>query len=307
MLGLTVLTLAVAGVAQAHEFAPGWGYGFIDDNPFNDPAAGGALLPATAVYPRGYIRDTLVDGKDVQLQVNVFTPGNPNTVTSYRVTEGDFENIPIDRRLDISPLPVGYVKYELCKFDPTTGITEECDTALRISRPSPQPAPTPVPATPVDADGDGTPVPADCWDQNATVHPGGKEIPGNGLDDDCVGGDAPGRLAATFRNKWTAAHGRVRVDALRVLDAPDGARVEVSCSGKHCPFRRKKVTSVNAKGDAFLVKYFKHRLRPPVTIDVRVTYPNMVGKLARFKMRHATVPSMRRYCLPPGTTKPKRC
>ena len=234
VLGVAASALACA-TAQAHEFAPGWGYGYIDDNPFNDPGAAGALLPAPEVYPRGYIRDTLVDGMDVRLSVNVFTPGNDHPVTSYQVNEGDFENIPIDRRLDIAPFEVGYVRYELCNIDPTTGVAEACEPVLRISRPAPPPAPTPVPAAPVDADSDGVPAGADCWDQNATVHPGAKEIPGNGLDDDCTGGDAPGRLPATFRNKWTAAHGRVRVDALRVLDAPEGARVEVRLQRQALP------------------------------------------------------------------------
>jgi len=37
------------------------------------------------------------------------------------------------------------------------------------------------------------------------------------IDDDCLGGDAPGRLTATIKNKWTKSHGRLRVDDLRVL------------------------------------------------------------------------------------------
>ncbi|MDQ3339992.1 MAG: sulfatase-like hydrolase/transferase [Myxococcota bacterium] len=31
---------------------------------------------------------------------------------------------------------------------------------------------------------------ADCDDANADVHPGAKEVPGNGVDDNCIGGDA---------------------------------------------------------------------------------------------------------------------
>jgi hypothetical protein len=31
----------------------------------------------------------------------------------------------------------------------------------------------------------------DCDEVNASVHPGASEIPGDGIDQDCVGGDAP--------------------------------------------------------------------------------------------------------------------
>ena len=43
----------------------------------------------------------------------------------------------------------------------------------------------------LDVDGDGvTTCDGDCNDSNAGVYPGALEIPGNGLDDDCVGGEA---------------------------------------------------------------------------------------------------------------------
>jgi hypothetical protein len=42
----------------------------------------------------------------------------------------------------------------------------------------------------VDKDFDGVQPPADCDDANASVRPGATEVPGNGLDDDCTGGDA---------------------------------------------------------------------------------------------------------------------
>jgi hypothetical protein len=41
-----------------------------------------------------------------------------------------------------------------------------------------------------DADGDGFAADKDCDDGNAQVHPGARDVPGNGLDEDCDGMDA---------------------------------------------------------------------------------------------------------------------
>jgi hypothetical protein len=310
------VALAGSAVAQAHEFTPSWGYAFIDDHPFNDPDAGGALMSATEVFPRGHIRDVERDGRDVRLTVFVFTPGNASAQFSYKVDEGDFQDLTINRRLDIAPFQVSYLAYDFCRFNPSNGVVEVCEERHRIGRPTvptPTPTPTPTPGAPTqqpsppDADGDGFPATTDCDDHNNTVHPGAKEIAGNLIDDDCTGTDAPARLTATIRNKWETAGRRVHLNALRVLDAPEGALVEVICTGKRCPFSR-RTTGVNAKGEAPLRKFFKKpRLRPKITIDVRITYPNTIGRVGRFRIKRVDVPTMQRLCLPPGVTVPARC
>jgi Putative metal-binding motif len=309
---VTAVALAGSAVAQAHEFNPSWGYAFIDDSPFNDPEAGGALLPSTKVFPRGHIRDKVRDGRDVRMTVFVFTPGNASAQDSYKVEEGDFQDLTINRRMDISPFQVSYLAYDFCRFNPSNGVVEVCEERYRIGRPAeptptPTPGPSPQPSPPQDVDGDGYVPPADCEDRNLTVHPGAKEIAGNAIDDDCTGGDAPARLTATIRNKWVTAGSRVRLNALRVLDAPEGALVEVICAGKRCPFSR-RTTGVDAKGEAPLLKFFKNpRLRPKLTIDVRITYPNTIGRVGRFRIRRGEVPTMQRLCVQPGVTAAARC
>ena len=42
-----------------------------------------------------------------------------------------------------------------------------------------------------DVDDDGYPTPDDCDDTDPDVNPGAAEVPGNGVDDDCAGGDLP--------------------------------------------------------------------------------------------------------------------
>jgi hypothetical protein len=316
---VAALTLGGAVTAQAHEFKPAWGYAFIDDAPFNEPG-GGALLPSTGVFPRGYIRDVAVDNRDVRMTVHVFTPGKANAEYSYLVNEGDFKNFPIDRRINIAPLEVSYLAYDFCRFNPANGVVEVCEARYRIGRPAaPTPTPTPTPTPdpgggttlpapppPADADGDGYVVGVDCSDVNNTVHPGAPEIPGNLIDDDCAGGDAPGRLSATIRGKWKTKNGRVWVDELGVLEAPEGARVDLTCRGARCPFKH-RVAVVKADGTANLAKFFKRKFRPKITIDVAVTYPGWIGRVGRFAVKTADVPDMQRLCLPPGAAKPQRC
>lgn len=57
------------------------------------------------------------------------------------------------------------------------------------------PCGTPPPPPPVDADGDGYPAGSpeeggDCDDSDAPIHPGGVDVAGDGIDQDCDGSDA---------------------------------------------------------------------------------------------------------------------
>jgi putative metal-binding protein len=308
---LTALAVGLAFGAPAHaiEIDRPWGYAFIDPDPFLDPSSR-QLLPTTQVFPRGQIRDKEPpDGDDVRMTVLVFTPGNSSAVTSYHVNEADFNTVSFDRRLDIQPFQVSYLRYDFCHFTPGDNTLKDCEH-VRLGRPAPPPPPqpgggSPPPPADPDGDGDGVPASADCRDNDAAVWPGGVEVPGNGIDDDCAGGDEPARIAAGVKNDWSVIGARTRVRELRVRDAPRNATVQVRCKGRRCPFRVRR-TAVKPNGSAKLGRFFRKRLRPGITIEIRITAPNSIGKVVRYRIRRGRLPADRTLCLPLGATKPQR-
>jgi hypothetical protein len=159
---------------------------------------------------------------------------------------------------------------------------------------------------PVDRDGDGVSPPADCDDTNSAVRPGAAEVPGNGLDDDCAGGDAPGRVAAVVTLRWAEARGGgVRLLALEVRDAPPSAQIAVRCRGKGC-FKQRR-TRARADGTRKLLGLVPRRQRVGRTIDVVITAPGMVGKVRRYEVRRRSVSNGRTLCLAPGATRAGKC
>jgi Putative metal-binding motif len=286
------VVLGSAAPAHAHEMRPSWGNAIIDDRPFHDPS--GALLPATQAFPRGQINDPVTDGWGVRMTVSAHNAsGAP--VFDYTVTARNSTYIGFDRLLDVGPNEISYLLYTLCRND------NVCHPSHAINRPPPTPQPAP------DADRDGVSPPADCDDTNSAVRPGAPEMPGNGRDDDCVGGDGYARVVASVVNNWRVNARGAKVTRLVVRDAPATATVTVRCLGKRCRMRPASV-SVTAKGTARLTRLVRRRLRPGSVLEVRITAPNMIGKVVRYPVRRGrAIPQSRRLCLPPGATKPGKC
>jgi hypothetical protein len=177
-----------------------------------------------------------------------------------------------------------------------------------------------------DADADGVPAPQDCDDQNAAIHPGATDVPGDGVDQDCSGADTPGAtpspargggtgavpggprgVAARIAGRWGLARRYTTVIELTVKDIPADGRVVILCSGKGCGFDRRTVAPKG--GAAKLAKLFRGRkLKRGAVVEIRVTAPGMTGKVVRYAVRTGRkLPASATLCLPSGASKPGAC
>jgi hypothetical protein len=97
---------------------------------------------------------------------------------------------------------------------------------------------------------------------------------------------------------------------------PPGAKAQLRCKGRKCPFKRKSSTRVR-KGAITLFKEIKARnvvgkrqrtFRAGQRLQLRITAPGFVGKVVKYRLRKGRIPSgSPPLCLPPGATKPSKC
>lgn len=139
----------------------------------------------------------------------------------------------------------------LTAFDPFEGACTSRSPSLFVDQGPHRGIPSPIcdgaPSCPggvcppaPDRDGDGSHADTDCDDANASIHPGARDGCGDGIDQDCAGGDAvcPGEAgpAADAGSIVSEGDGQVRtLDAsLRGLDAGASSRDRALDGGCAC-------------------------------------------------------------------------
>jgi virginiamycin B lyase len=182
-------------------------------------------------------------------------------------------------------------------------------TVTTATEPVPSPAIV-VPADP-DADGDGHPASVDCDDRAPATHIGARDLPGDKLDQDCDGRDAPftrfrPRVLANWDNYRTARFTFSVFNRLAVQSVPAGTRVELTCRGKGCAFKRHTQTVKRATKQLVLLKRLKRsRLRRGSVVELRLIRADQIGMLVRWRL--APPPEQFIGCLVPDGRKERKC
>jgi len=177
-----------------------------------------------------------------------------------------------------------------------------------IDPPPPLPPPPPPPPD-LDKDNDLVNDDIDCDDNNPAISQRAKEIRGNSVDEDCVGGPQDyERIGSGYGYDTLPGH-VVRFKYVRVLRIPAGATLRMKCRGKGCKGRKsftRKFTKRRGRFD--LTKRVKqHRLRKGARLEIRVTVPGAIGRVFVIKALADGDSSGSDRCLRPGAKKTIRC
>ena len=158
-----------------------------------------------------------------------------------------------------------------------------------------------LPAAAPDADGDGFNAAQDCDDANATVRPGGREVPGDGVDQDCDDRDAPfPSIRSTVSTTWAVGGRRFRLDRLKVKQPPGRAR-RTALLGPEVPVRQGPVPygQVGAIDLRAKLRGKKRMFWAGQVVPGARDAPAFHGKLVTYRLKAGKVPKGRDALLAP--------
>ena len=87
---------------------------------------------------------------------------------------------------------------------------------------------------------------------------------------------------------------------------PSGAKVDVGCSGKGCPFKHKTAKFKGSKANLLSVVK-RARLAKGAYLEVKTSAPGYITEVLRFVAAGSKGATLKRLCLPPGVKKPQKC
>jgi hypothetical protein len=189
-----------------------------------------------------------------------------------------------------------------------SGIGAHRVTVLLNRTPFPQ-GPPPPPG-PVDADGDGVVAGQDCDDANPAIRPGARDIPGDGIDQNCDKRDARLPLLRRAISAVTATYpsGYLEFRTLSVRPVRKGDRIRLTCKGAGCKFKRKNIRVKKSAPRRSLMKHVRGmKLRKGAVLQLRVTRPGTIGRVKVVLARAPKVPKLKDRCVQPNKKKLIRC
>jgi hypothetical protein len=175
----------------------------------------------------------------------------------------------------------------------------------------PDTQPPPPPGSDGDADNDLVADALDCDDLNPAIHQGARDVPGDGIDQDCSGADArfPLLRRAVIAPLLTFPADRyTKFAALTVKPVRAGDTARLSCRGRGCPLRDRRIAVRADRKRLKLIRYLRGvRLRRGARVTLRVLHAESVGRYWRWKIRAPRRAKVIKRCMAPGSQEPIFC